>query len=119
MMRTISVFRISVHELVIAPRPKVGPRLDTVGACQIRACVSRATIPRPRATFTDRKADSLDEAEEIRKPVLFQRLTVTPLSLVLMKFASRSFFMCVATRVSASSQEMRFHSLEPASRTCG
>ena len=52
MTRTRSVFLISVQEFVIAPRPKVGPRLDTVGACQMRACVSRVTSPRPRAILT-------------------------------------------------------------------
>src|SRR5690625_1052668 len=78
MIKTMSVLRISVHELVIAPRPNVGPKLDTVGACQMRACVSRATIPRPRATLTAKYPVSLDAADEIKNPVVFQRLTVTP-----------------------------------------
>ena len=54
MIRTRSVFLMSFHELVIAPRPNVGPRLDTVGACHIRACVSRATTPMARNIFTER-----------------------------------------------------------------
>ena len=37
MMTTRSVFLISVQEFVIAPRPNVGPKLDTVGPCQTRA----------------------------------------------------------------------------------
>ena len=52
MMRTRSVLAMSFHELVIAPLPKVGPRLDTVGACHIRACVSRVTIPMARNILT-------------------------------------------------------------------
>ena len=55
----------------------------------------------------------------MRKPIVFQRFTVTPLSFFSTKFASRSAFMCLAMRVSASSQEMRFHSFAPASRTSG
>ena len=37
MITTRSVFLISVHEFVIAPRPNVGSRLATVGPCQTRA----------------------------------------------------------------------------------
>jgi hypothetical protein len=36
---------MSVQEFVIAPRPKVGPKLDTVGPCQTRAWLSKPTIP--------------------------------------------------------------------------
>jgi hypothetical protein len=48
------VFLMSTQWLVIAPLPNVGPRLDTVGACHIRAWVSSATIPSARAIFTVR-----------------------------------------------------------------
>jgi hypothetical protein len=48
------VFLMSTQWLVIAPLPNVGPRLDTVGACHIRAWVSSATIPSERAIFTVR-----------------------------------------------------------------
>ena len=36
---------------VIAPRPNVGPKLDTVGPCQMRAWFPICSIPRPRATL--------------------------------------------------------------------
>ena len=51
MMTTRSVFLMSVHEFVIAPRPNVGPKLDTVGPCQTRAWLSKATIPALRTTL--------------------------------------------------------------------
>ena len=54
MMIARSVFLMSTQWLVIAPLPNVGPRLDTVGACQTLAWVSSATIPSARAIFTDR-----------------------------------------------------------------
>src|SRR5262245_23014966 len=119
MIRTRSAFLISTQLLVIAPLPNVGPRLDTVGACHIRAWVSKATIPRPRATLTLRYPDSLEAALEARKPTVFQRFTVTPLSFFATKFLSRSAFMCFAIRSIASSQEMRFHSFVPGARTSG
>jgi hypothetical protein len=61
----------------------------------------------------------LPAADEARKPVVFQRLTVTPSAFFSIRLASRSFFMWVAMRLMASSQEMRFHSLLPGSRTSG
>src|SRR5215510_12230593 len=85
MISTRSVFLMSTQLLVIAPLPKVGPRLDTVGACHIRAWVSMATMPRPRATFTLRYPDSLPAALEARKAVVGQRLTVTPAAFVFTK----------------------------------
>jgi hypothetical protein len=42
---------MSCQVLVIAPRPKVGARLATVGACQTRAWLSKTTMPNERATF--------------------------------------------------------------------
>ncbi len=41
MINIMSVFLMSIQPLVIAPRPKVGPKLETVGPCQTRACVSK------------------------------------------------------------------------------
>jgi len=41
MINIMSVFLMSIHPLVIAPRPNVGPKLETVGPCQTRACVSK------------------------------------------------------------------------------
>src|SRR5215510_9012369 len=119
MIRTRSVFLMSTQWLVIAPLPNVGPRLDTVGACHIRAWVSKATIPRPRATLTLMYPDSFEAALDARKPVEFQRLTVTPAAFFATKFLSRSAFMCLAMRSIASSQETRFHSFEPGARTSG
>jgi len=41
MINIMSVFLMSIQPLVIAPRPNVGPKLETVGPCQTRACVSK------------------------------------------------------------------------------
>src|SRR5256712_6304266 len=49
---------MSVHPLVMAPRPKVGAKLATVGACHIRDCCSRWTIP-----MADRKSTRLNSSE--------------------------------------------------------
>ena len=50
-----SALRMSVHPLVIAPRPNVAAKLATVGPCHIRACCSIGTMPRPaRNAFTRR-----------------------------------------------------------------
>ncbi len=51
MMTTRSVFLMSVQEFVIAPRPNVGPRLDTVGPCQTLAWLSNTSIPALRTTL--------------------------------------------------------------------
>ena len=51
MITTRSVFLMSVHEFVIAPRPNVGAKLATVGPCQTRAWLSNATIPALRTTL--------------------------------------------------------------------
>src|SRR5262245_35010051 len=119
MIITRSVFLMSTQWLVIAPLPNVGPKLETVGACHIRAWVSKAIIPRPRATLTLMYPDSLEAALEARKPQVFHRLTMTSLSFFATKFLSRSAFMCLAMRSIASSQEMRLHSFEPGARTSG
>jgi hypothetical protein len=42
---------MSFHEFVIAPRPKVGAKLATVGPCQILAWFSKASIPVDRTTL--------------------------------------------------------------------
>lgn len=54
MTKTTSAFLMSTQWLVIAPRPKLGARLATVGACQIRACVSSAVMPSARSVLTVR-----------------------------------------------------------------
>jgi hypothetical protein len=41
MINIMSVFLMSTHPFVIAPRPNVGPKLETVGPCQTRAWFSR------------------------------------------------------------------------------
>ena len=41
MINIMSVFLMSIQPLVIAPRPNVGPKLETVGPCQTRAWFSR------------------------------------------------------------------------------
>ncbi len=51
MMMTTSAFLMSFHEFVIAPRPKVGAKLATVGPCQILAWFSKASIPVDRTTL--------------------------------------------------------------------
>ena len=48
---TRSVFRMSVQEFVIAPRPNVGARLATVGPCQTRAWLSNTSMPALRTTL--------------------------------------------------------------------
>ena len=45
MISTRSAFLMSTQWLVIAPRPNVGARLATVGACQTRAWLSKTSIP--------------------------------------------------------------------------
>ena len=54
MINIMSVFLMSIQPLVIAPRPKVGPKLETVGPCQTRAWFSRRTTPIERIVFTTR-----------------------------------------------------------------
>jgi hypothetical protein len=49
-----SVFLMSTHPLVIAPRPNVGPKLETVGPCQTLAWFSKCTTPSARIDFTTR-----------------------------------------------------------------
>ena len=41
MINIMSVFLMSTQPLVIAPRPNVGPKLETVGPCQTLAWFSR------------------------------------------------------------------------------
>src|SRR6266850_73312 len=48
------VFFISTHPLVIAPRPNVGPKPETVGPCQTLAWFSKCTTPRACIAFTTR-----------------------------------------------------------------
>src|SRR5262249_10154560 len=78
MMTTRSVFLMSVHRFVIAPRPNVGPRLDTVGPCQTRAWLSKTSIPVLRTALYVINAVSLVVAEAARNPVDSQRFTVPP-----------------------------------------
>ena len=40
MINIMSVFLMSIQPFVIAPRPNVGPKLETVGPCQTRAWFS-------------------------------------------------------------------------------
>src|SRR5579862_2744785 len=79
---------MSVHEFVIAPRPNVGPKLDTVGPCQTRAWLSNTSIPALRTTFKVAQAVSLVVAEAARKPVESHRFTVVPSAFLAMKFLS-------------------------------
>ena len=66
---------MSVQLFVIAPRPNVGPKLDTVGPCQILAWFSICSIPRPRATLQVTQPVSLVHELPERKPMVGQRLT--------------------------------------------
>src|SRR6202021_3665181 len=54
MINIMSVFLVSIPPFVIAPRPNVGPQLETVGPCQTRAWFSREQTPRLRFFFTTR-----------------------------------------------------------------
>ena len=54
MINIMSVFLMSIQPLVIAPRPNVGPKLETVGPCQTRAWFSKYTKPNPLIAFTTR-----------------------------------------------------------------
>ena len=54
MINIMSVFLMSIQPLVIAPRPNVGPKLETVGPCQTRAWFSKYTKPRLLMAFTTR-----------------------------------------------------------------
>jgi hypothetical protein len=50
----MSVFLMSIQPLVIAPRPNVGPKLETVGPCQTRAWFSKYTKPKLLMALTTR-----------------------------------------------------------------
>ncbi len=54
MMSIMSVFFMSTQPLVIAPRPNVGPKLETVGPCQTLAWFSKCTTPKACIAFTTR-----------------------------------------------------------------
>jgi len=110
---------MSTQLLVIAPRPKVEASAETVGPWQTRAWASVATMPSERMNFWVRMPVSLEPAEAVSIAVDTQRLTGTPSAFFSITLASRSAFMCLATRSMASCQLMRFHSLLPASRTSG
>jgi hypothetical protein len=43
---------MSIQPLVMAPRPNVGPKLETVGPCQTRAWFSKYTKPKLLIVFT-------------------------------------------------------------------
>src|SRR5260370_17501064 len=58
MINIMSVFLMSIQPLVIAPRPNVGPKLETVGACQTRAWFSRGQTPRLRMDLTNSQLNS-------------------------------------------------------------
>src|SRR6202163_4827093 len=75
---TTFAFLMSCQVLVIAPRPNVGAKLATVGACQTRAWWSKTSIPSERATFHVRYEVSVEEAEAASMPVVSHRLTVVP-----------------------------------------
>src|SRR6202453_360601 len=52
MINIMSVFLMSIQPLVIAPRPNVGPKLETVGPCQTLAWFSKYTKPKLLIAFT-------------------------------------------------------------------
>src|SRR6202451_4553861 len=54
MINIMSVFLMSIQPFVIAPRPNVGPKLETVGPCQTRAWFSKYTKHRLLMVFTTR-----------------------------------------------------------------
>src|SRR5579862_2754314 len=54
MINIMSVFLISTQPFVIAPRPNVGPKLETVGPCQTLAWFSKYTTPILRMLLTAR-----------------------------------------------------------------
>src|ERR1700724_1572153 len=54
MINIMSVFLMSIQPLVMAPRPNVGPKLETVGPCQTLAWFSRYTKPQLLMAFTTR-----------------------------------------------------------------
>src|SRR3989442_5805763 len=59
MINIMSVFLMSIQPLVIAPRPKVGPQLETVGPCQTPACVSKQQTPKLPLVLSPRELTSL------------------------------------------------------------
>src|SRR3984957_6991324 len=54
MINIMSVFLMSIQPLVMAPRPNVGPKLETLGAWQTRAWFSKYTKPRLLIVLTTR-----------------------------------------------------------------
>ncbi|MNF74296.1 hypothetical protein D3C84_563250 [compost metagenome] len=119
MISTTLAFLMSTQLLVIAPRPKVGARAETVGAWQTRAWLSVPRMPSARVKRWSSEPVSLLAAEEQSMPVLSQRLTVVPLAFFSMKLASRSSFIRRAMRSMAWSQLMRCHLSEPGARYSG
>src|SRR5579875_718552 len=109
---------MSIHVLVIAPRPKDGAKLATDGPCQTLAWLSKARAPMLRIVFQVHQAVSLVEADAPRKPVVIQRLTGMPLA-SWMKFLSRSSLSRRAMRSSVQSQDLRSHLSEPGARYIG
>src|SRR5579862_3832628 len=54
MINIMSVFLMSIQPFVMAPRPNVGPKLETVGPCQTLAWFSIYVRPRLLIAFTTR-----------------------------------------------------------------
>src|ERR1700721_3828241 len=54
MINIMSVFLMSIQPFVIAPRPYVGPKLETVGPCQTRAWFSIYTKHRLLMVLTSK-----------------------------------------------------------------
>src|SRR5215472_2568113 len=113
MARITSVFLMSHHPLVIAPRPNVAAKLATVGPCQTRAWVSRYGTPRAVMTF---HCSQLNSFVSEQPPIMAMpgfRLTVCPLAFLATRQRSRVSLMCLAIPEIASSQEMFSHLSEP------
>src|SRR6266498_350897 len=107
MARMTSVFLISIHPLVIAPRPNVAAKLATVGPCQTRAWLSRYGTPRAEMTFHWRKANSL---VSVQPPIMAMpglRLTTCPLAFLATKHLSRVVLMWRAIRSEEHTSELQ------------
>src|ERR1700684_2022921 len=103
----------------MAPRPNVGPKLETVWPCQTRAWFSKYTKPKPLIALTARKLNSFVSEQPPMNEMPSQRFTVRPLASFSTKELSRVFLVHCAISPRASSQEMSCQSVAPGRRTCG
>jgi len=117
-MSIMSVFFMSTQPLVIAPRPNVGPKLETVGRVKPWPGFPYAR-PRGRASISPQVVELIGVGTAADPRTDSSRFTVCPAASFSTKVSSRVFFTRAAISLIASSHEMSCHSVPPGRRTCG